>query len=198
MPAYLVPVREGRTIPLEKAVVFIGRHPECDVVLTRSRKVSRKHCCVVQVDNHYVVRDLGSMNGVRINGRRVDVEAPLNFGDELAIADVHYLVRDRAPAEPKPAEKAPSPPPLARRPDPDSNISQLVPVPIAEESGFEGPHLVDAENDVIPLASESAQIVPLVDSGLDDGGDPHGSSSPEDEPLSDDDGPNGSERPIVD
>ncbi|MEX0718676.1 MAG: FHA domain-containing protein, partial [Planctomycetaceae bacterium] len=194
MPAYLVPLREGRTIPIEKAVVFIGRHPECDVVLTRSRKISRKHCCVVQVDDHYLVRDLGSMNGVRINGRRVKTEAPLNFGDELAIADVHYQMRDRAEsaskAVPRPAVAAPAadaPPsvdPSAKRTAdapsrPDlSDLSLEYPVPIAEESAYPGPHLVDAEDDVVPIASDSGQVFPFVDSGLDDEpGDPHGSSN---------------------
>ncbi|MEX1098345.1 MAG: FHA domain-containing protein [Planctomycetales bacterium] len=197
MAAYLVPLREGRTIPIEKAVVFIGRHPECDVVLTRSRKVSRKHCCVVQVDDRYLVRDLGSMNGVRVNGRRVKNEAPLAFGDELAIADVHYVLRDRAAPECGPAESG-SPPRSAanvpagadrsRKPAaaPPIDISQDFPVPIAEESGVEGPHLIDGEDDVIPLASESREIVPLVDSGVDE--PPHRSSSPGDDALPDADG----------
>ncbi len=93
MSVYLVPVKKGRPIALDKAVVFIGRHPDCDIVLTRSRKVSRKHCCVAQVDDRYLIRDLGSMNGVRVNGVRVENEAPLRLGDEVAIGDVRYVLQ---------------------------------------------------------------------------------------------------------
>ena len=55
MPAFLVPFDEGQClIPLEKAVVLIGRQSDCDISLGHSRKVSRKHCCVAQVNNTVV------------------------------------------------------------------------------------------------------------------------------------------------
>jgi predicted component of type VI protein secretion system len=93
MAAYLEPIGEGRRIVLDKAVVFIGRAADCDVVLTRSRKVSRKHCCFAQVGDSYVLRDLGSMNGVRVNGKRVRNEVRLAFGDEVTIGDLRYILR---------------------------------------------------------------------------------------------------------
>ena len=61
MPAFLVPVDAGQClIPLEKAIVLIGRQSDCDVSLTHSRKISRRHCCIAQVNKKFVVRDLGS------------------------------------------------------------------------------------------------------------------------------------------
>ena len=99
MPICLVPIEStGKRIVLEKAIVFFGRHPECDVILTRSRKVSRKHCCIAQVNNRLVVRDLGSMKGVRVNRQRIDREARVRVGDELAIGDVCYHVEEVAAA----------------------------------------------------------------------------------------------------
>jgi len=93
MSVYLVPLaKKGMRIPLDKAIVFIGRHPECDVVLTRSRKVSRKHCAIAQVNDSIVIRDLGSMNGVRVNGRVVRKETPLRVGDEVMIGDLSYIL----------------------------------------------------------------------------------------------------------
>jgi len=56
-----------------------------------SRKVSRRHCCVAQVNDYLVVRDLGSTNGVRINGERV-AEGKLVPGDELQIGNFKYQV----------------------------------------------------------------------------------------------------------
>ena len=106
MPAFLVPVDPGHClIPLEKAIVLIGRQSDCDVSLTLSRKISRKHCCIAQVDNKYVVRDLGSTNGVFLNGTRIRKEAALSVGDDLMIGDVHFRVQNEAKAvtKPKPA-----------------------------------------------------------------------------------------------
>lgn len=93
MAVALVPVNKGRVIVLDKAVAFIGRHPDCDVVLHRSRKVSRKHCCIAQVDEQVVIRDLGSLNGVRVNGTRIRSEQALTLGDEVAIGDLLYVVQ---------------------------------------------------------------------------------------------------------
>jgi pSer/pThr/pTyr-binding forkhead associated (FHA) protein len=95
MAVYLIPVDKGRPIVLDKAVVFIGRHPECDVILKASRKVSRKHCCLAQVESRIVIRDLGSMNGIRLNGRRVKKEATVKLGDEITIGDVSYVLKSR-------------------------------------------------------------------------------------------------------
>jgi len=100
MSVFLVPLeKKGMRIPLDKAIVFIGRHPECDVVLTRSRKVSRKHCAIAQVNDSIVIRDLGSMNGVRVNGRVVRKETPLRVGDEVMIGDLSYILTVESPVE---------------------------------------------------------------------------------------------------
>lgn len=110
MPAFLVPVDPGHClIPLEKAIVLIGRQSDCDVSLTLSRKISRKHCCVAQVNNKFVVRDLGSTNGVYLNGTRIKKEATLSIGDDLMIGDVHFRMQSeaRSVAKPKPAHQHP-------------------------------------------------------------------------------------------
>ena len=99
MPAFLVPVDAGQClIPLEKAIVLIGRQADCDVSLTHSRKISRRHCCVAQVNNKFVVRDLGSTNGVFLNGSRIEKECVIQFGDNLVIGDVRYTFQEEAPA----------------------------------------------------------------------------------------------------
>lgn len=145
MPVYLVSNDEGDRVPIDKAVVFIGRHPECDIVLTRSRKVSRKHCCVAQVNNTFFVRDLGSMNGVRLNGQRVQRQAELKIGDELAIGDVHYVLtveagQTRRPTSPKVTQVSPdstvAPATSRQEPlvkGPPLDLSQEFPVPIDDD-----------------------------------------------------------------
>src|SRR5262245_22103837 len=104
MPAQLLALNEGPSILLDKPILLLGRDLECDIRLD-SRKISRRHCCIAQVGDHLLVRDLGSTNGVRINGARV-VEGQLKVNDELMIGNYRYRVRwDSAPdqaAEEKP------------------------------------------------------------------------------------------------
>src|SRR5207302_6739128 len=66
MPAQLLALTDGPSILLDKPILLLGRHGECDVQLN-SRKVSRRHCCIAQVRDFLVVRVLGSTNGVRSN-----------------------------------------------------------------------------------------------------------------------------------
>lgn len=100
----LEPVAGGKPIPLDKAVLFFGRHPDCDVRLGDSTKVSRRHCCLAQVDDRWVVRDLGSLNGVRVNGEAIDREADLKIGDEVTIGDFVFRVVLETP-KPRKAKK---------------------------------------------------------------------------------------------
>ncbi len=96
MPITLIALSEGPDLLVDKPVMLLGRHAECDVQL-HSGKISRRHCVVAFVDDKFIVRDLGSTNGVRINGDRV-VEGPLADGDELAIGNFCYRVNFGGPA----------------------------------------------------------------------------------------------------
>jgi hypothetical protein len=88
MPARLVALDEGPDIPLDRAMIVVGRHPQCDARLD-SLRVSRHHCCMTQDHGEVIVRDLGSTNGIRINGQRVEF-GRLRMGDELSIAHIRY------------------------------------------------------------------------------------------------------------
>src|SRR6476660_8894474 len=88
MPVRLVALDEGPDITLDRTIVVVGRHPACDTRLD-SLRVSRHHCCMTQEGGEVVVRDLGSTNGIRINGQRVEI-GRLRPGDELSIAHIRY------------------------------------------------------------------------------------------------------------
>ncbi|HWG42773.1 MAG TPA: FHA domain-containing protein [Gemmataceae bacterium] len=101
MPAQLVALDDGPSILLDKPILLLGRHAECDIQID-SRKISRRHCCIAQVSDYLIVRDLGSTNGIRINGVRVG-EGRLAAGDELTIGNNRYKVAwDAMPANPNP------------------------------------------------------------------------------------------------
>jgi pSer/pThr/pTyr-binding forkhead associated (FHA) protein len=102
MHVVLEPVNgKGLKIPIDKAIIFIGRHPDCDVVITRSRTISRKHCAIVQVNDTLVLRDLGSTNGVRVNNKIVKKEAPFTAGDTVTFGDIEYKVKKVKSPEPE-------------------------------------------------------------------------------------------------
>jgi predicted component of type VI protein secretion system len=144
MPAQLLALDNGPSILLDKPILLLGRHPECDIQID-SRKISRRHCCIAQVSDYLVVRDLGSTNGIRINGVRV-IEGRLASGDELTIGNSRYKVRwDAVPARPKA-------PPSAQRP--------TVRAPSAV-SGIED-ELLEACDEPVPLDEPSADSPPIV------------------------------------
>ncbi len=90
MVALLHPLGQGSQIVIDRAVVLVGRSADCDSIIDFSSKISRMHCVLVQVDANYFIRDLGSLNGVRVNGERIEKEAQLVQGVEVAIGDVMY------------------------------------------------------------------------------------------------------------
>jgi predicted component of type VI protein secretion system len=90
MPTRLVASAGRPDILVDRVLVVVGRHPSCDTRLPSSQ-VSRWHCCLTEVDGEVWVRDLGSTNGIWINGRRV-ISGRVRSGDVLAIAHICYRV----------------------------------------------------------------------------------------------------------
>lgn len=130
MPAFLVPLdAAGCVIPLEKAILLIGRQADCDVTLTSSRKISRRHCAVAVVNNTVIIRDLGSTNGVTVNGDRVEKEAVLTLGDEVAIGDVHFRFQKELNSARQAPQKVTSPSPKGNPTVPSVNYDDPVALP---------------------------------------------------------------------
>jgi hypothetical protein len=76
---------DGRRIALSDQPITIGRLPECDVSLA-DPNVSRKHAEVRRHGNDFVIVDLESTNGTKVNGAWVTGERRLHDGDEITIA----------------------------------------------------------------------------------------------------------------
>jgi predicted component of type VI protein secretion system len=109
MSARLVPLISGTApaIPLQRPVLLIGRHPECDVRIDLP-KISRRHCCVALAYDRILIRDLGSRNGLRVNGLQVE-EAQLSEGDEVAIGPILFRMEQEAPPPASPPPQLQSP-----------------------------------------------------------------------------------------
>jgi pSer/pThr/pTyr-binding forkhead associated (FHA) protein len=85
---------------LEKDRVTLGRGPGVDVLLDDA-SVSHQHATLELVAAGYRIRDLGSTNGVRVNGVSV-AAADLEHGDRLEIGALafRYVVEARAAQAP--------------------------------------------------------------------------------------------------
>jgi hypothetical protein len=76
-------VGEGRRTVLSGQRVLIGRSRECDIQLA-DPNTSRRHAELRRDGRGWSVVDLGSTNGVKLNGRRVD-QAALEPGDRITL-----------------------------------------------------------------------------------------------------------------
>lgn len=184
MVAVLTPKTGGKPIVIDKAVVLIGRHPDCDYILQNSRKVSRRHLCIVQVDDRYLVRDLGSMNGIWVNGIRVSREHPITLGDELSVGDVVFRFEEVQKIPRQPKQKAPSPEPDGNgdlgqmvTPAKEIDLSQQYAVPIPDED--ESFAIIEEDDDSIPLKALSQEVPELKPLAEEDDSDASGSMDEE-------------------
>jgi FHA domain-containing protein len=75
---------DGRTALLGTSGATLGRSRDCEVVLDDAN-VSRKHAEVRPSGGSWIVRDLGSTNGVKVNGRRIQGPQSLKRGDAIEL-----------------------------------------------------------------------------------------------------------------
>jgi adenylate cyclase len=108
---------EGRTEQELVSHNTLGRHPN-NTHQVLDRIVSKEHCHIDRVGDSWVLKDLGSLNGTFVNGKRVD-SVRLSHGDEITIGSTRIVFQDAgaqaskpaaAPAA-RPAEPAASPAP---------------------------------------------------------------------------------------
>jgi adenylate cyclase len=89
----LVPVGGGDPIPLTREVLVIGRRSTCDICLDY-QNVSGQHCELAYRNGFWQIRDLGSTNGVKVNGERIGRSTKiLRPGTEVSISSHRYLIR---------------------------------------------------------------------------------------------------------
>lgn len=82
---------------LDRAPVVIGRSAECDIRIDWDPLVSRKHATIVRTADGFEVRDLGSTNGVTVDGTKVAEVAALRLRGTLQVGDTALFLR--APSE---------------------------------------------------------------------------------------------------
>src|SRR5680860_17025 len=73
----------GEKIVINKPVFSIGRETDSDIFLD-DITISRKHAQIKKIGIHYNIVDLGSLNGIYINGE-LSEEKILESGDKIQI-----------------------------------------------------------------------------------------------------------------
>ena len=93
----LVGKHAGKVIPLTSTKFLVGREQDCHL-RPNSDLISRHHC-VFTIDDYSVrLRDLGSTNGTRVNGKPVIGEITLAAGDTISIGKLDVVLACRKPA----------------------------------------------------------------------------------------------------
>ena len=106
-------------VPLGEETLRIGRAAENEIVLDDS-SVSTFHAEIHREGDYYVLKDLGSTNGVRLNGERVN-ETKLSDGDMLRFGNLRARYQGDGPSAAAAtaaasAGAAPAPPPAVIKP----------------------------------------------------------------------------------
>jgi pSer/pThr/pTyr-binding forkhead associated (FHA) protein len=83
--------RAGRDIVLTERSISVGRSSACDLVLD-DPKISAEHARLRAGANGVTVMDLGSRNGVFVNGARIAREATLTASDLVAFGDTAFEI----------------------------------------------------------------------------------------------------------
>jgi pSer/pThr/pTyr-binding forkhead associated (FHA) protein len=148
--AGLIVERNGKVLrvaPFPGPELIVGRGNTCDLVLPAAG-VSRRHARFVREGDGFRVVDLGSANGVRVNGERAS-DRVLHVGDSVAIDDFTLtFVIDREPID----AAVRTPPREAAAPGPAANVTVLHEAPLA--TMLEQDVLLAAEEEPLPLDGE--------------------------------------------
>lgn len=104
MLGQLNPCGGGDPIALTKPEMLVGRRRRCDITLEYPN-VSSHHCKLDLVEGYWRVTDMGSRNGVKVNGERCDTKW-LMPGDILRIAKHEFEVNYTPATDAPPPEDA--------------------------------------------------------------------------------------------
>ena len=93
--AWRAPRLPRLTLPAgDRGVFTIGRADGCNLVLS-SLAVSRLHAELRLEDGRWLLADLGSTNGTRLNGWRIDGPVEVRPGDQVTFGDLRFRIATR-------------------------------------------------------------------------------------------------------
>lgn len=143
---------EGRktVVPFVREEITIGRQEGNTIRLTE-RNVSRKHARLLRQNGHVVVEDLGSYNGIRINGEKIAGQKAVHAGDLIQIGDYDLAIQTDAPID--------APKPAVPRDDNEPTVETRTappPAPAAEPEELSAAE-AEPEPEPLPAATQAAE-----------------------------------------
>jgi len=159
MPNIHIVSIDGRTydFPLSKEEITIGRSEDNDVVLANN-SVSRNHARIIKGESGYVITDLGSFNGTKINGKLVQ-SSLLVHDDQIKIGPLELTFLTKTKPKPSLAKSVV----LTMESDEDKGERQIV------KSSPEDSSKIDAQELLVstehPISSKESGLSTLMKKG---------------------------------
>jgi pSer/pThr/pTyr-binding forkhead associated (FHA) protein/tetratricopeptide (TPR) repeat protein len=158
------PNGDVREVPVTATAVVIGRDESADIRV-EDKKVSRRHAAFKLLDGEPWVEDLGSANGVKLNGKRIDKRAKITAQDTIKVGGYRITLRDLSDStgssvvdDDRAAERVRGPvssvkPPVARdatppRPPPDGVRGSKMKKPSSPPDDGRSPVLIGLDDPV--------------------------------------------------
>jgi ABC transport system ATP-binding/permease protein len=152
---------EGRktVVPFVRDEITIGRQEGNTIRLTE-RNVSRRHARLLRQQTNVLIEDLGSYNGIKVNGDRITGQVQVQDGDLIQIGDYDLAIQREEEARaaatvPLESSRASGPAPTQKLPDPSATMPALpvVSVPEARDDDVQ-----EAPSEEVPRHQSTAVI----------------------------------------
>jgi pSer/pThr/pTyr-binding forkhead associated (FHA) protein/tetratricopeptide (TPR) repeat protein len=140
---------QKRVVPVVSDEITIGRE-DGNTVRLPERNVSRRHARLIRDEGFFVIEDLGSSNGVRINGDRIDAPRRIEEGDLIQIGDYDLGIEGRIGAV--------SAPPQMQEATPTAPVRPVAPLLPAAASGAGGSTAIIRVSDLGRAAARLARL----------------------------------------
>lgn len=129
---------EGRktVVPFVREEITIGRQEGNTIRLTE-RNVSRRHARLMRNNGHVLIEDLGSYNGIRINGDRILGQVQVADGDLIQIGDYDLALQAEEGGKQPAALTVPLEVATRKLPDPSATLPSLPAVELPQEAADE-------------------------------------------------------------
>lgn len=129
---------EGRktVVPFVRDEITIGREEGNTIRLTE-RNVSRRHARLLRQNVNVLIEDLGSYNGIKVNGDRITGQVQVQDGDLIQIGDYDLAIQreeEARAAQTVPLEAPRAAAPTMKLPDPGATLPALPVVNVPEAS----------------------------------------------------------------
>ena len=139
----------GRELTLPEGEFSVGRSSSCDPTI-EDELVSRKHATFRVLGAHVTVEDLGSRNGVLVNGTRIVGRVRVHAGDRVTLGSQEYVLVETGPS---PRDRLRTVPSERSEADVDTEDEDLGDGFDEEPSGVLGSISIDGDVDTRTMAS---------------------------------------------